>query len=126
MVRKAVSFGLSFLAVLASIPLVVTVMKFAEPRVAPVVRNVQFELTTENVWRVTFDKVRACELEAVYWFDGHTWSRQPFVSQFTRPVGPAVIENWPMLDGTNPSTDTAIVRHMCHPLYTTETVFNRP
>lgn len=126
MFRRFYEAALAALVFTAAVPLVAATLRWAEPLVFPVIQDVQFTQLDDGSWNVSFNKIRLCDLEALYWFNGATWIRQAFNNQFTRPTGPALIEGWPVAPGTDPATDLAIVRHSCHPLYTVETVFNDP
>ena len=106
------------------LPFLLIFMQWLEPIIAPVITDVTFEQINED-WRVTFNKVRNCELIGVYWFNGETWILQEFDNQFTRPLGPAVIENWPVPDNVDIETDVSIVRHKCHALWNIDTPFRQ-
>lgn len=104
------------------LPSMIVFAQYAEPHVFPVIKDVRW-IEVDGNWTVSFNKDRDCDLEGVYWFDGRTWSAQRFVNAFSRPPGPAVIENYPAPPGVDLSTDISVVRHKCHGLWYLETVF---
>lgn len=123
--KKALEALLLTITLAVALPFLFELMKVVEGSAFPVVRNVKFS-KEGGQWDVSFDKVRPCRLLAVYWFDGKTWTRQVFTTQFTRPVGPALITGYPIPPGIDPETDRSIVRHSCWPFYDVESRFNRP
>ncbi len=122
--RKNIETLITLFCFVIFLPFILIFMQYLEPLILPVVTDVVFERINDE-WRVTFNKVRNCELIGVYWFNGETWFLQEFNNQFTRPSGPTVIENWPVPDGVNVETDISIARHKCHVLWNIDTPFRQ-
>lgn len=127
MVRKLFEILLGFLVILAALPLLYEAVRWAEPRLMPVVVDAQFNQEVDGSWTATFNKVRNCALDDVFWFNGKTWVAQGFeTTGFSRPLGVAEIEGWPLPPNINPDVDISVARHICHPLWRTTTPFTSP